>query len=220
MRIVAVGTGNAIKLAERGDADILFVHHPPSERKFVKEGYGVKRYPVMYNDFVVLGPIDDPARVFGAKTIEVVLQRIKSRQQPFISRGDNSGTNKKEMALWKSASIEVKPDSGTWYRETGSGMGATLNVASGMNAYTLSDRATWLNFKNKKNLTLLFEGDTKLFNQYGIILVNPNKFPHIKKNLGQAFINWIISREGQMAIKGFKIGEMQAFFPNATQIQN
>jgi tungstate transport system substrate-binding protein len=215
VRIVAVGTGRAIKLAQHGDADVLLVHHAPSEEKFVAEGYGIKRFPVMYNDFIIVGPRDAPAKIKNAKSIDAVLRKIAENQLPFTSRGDDSGTNKKELSLWRAISIDAKLASGTWYRETGSGMGATLNIASGMRAYSLTDRATWLNFKNKGDLKILFEGSKKLFNQYGIILVNPKKFPHIKKKPAQKFIHWILSHEGQEAIGAYKIQKIQAFFPNA-----
>ena len=217
VRIVAVGTGKAIELAKRGDADILFVHHPLSEIKFIEDGHGIRRFPVMYNDFIIVGPQNDPAKIKGSKSIENVFKKIAERKFPFASRGDDSGTNKKELSLWKAASINLNYASGNWYRETGGGMGATLNIASGMNAYTLTDRATWLSFKNKGDLKLLFENDEKLFNQYGITLVNPIKFSHIKSKLGQKFIDWIISSEGQETIKEYKIENMPAFFPNAKE---
>ena len=215
VRVVAVGTGQAIKNAENGDADVLFVHHKPSEEKFVAEGYGVERFDVMYNDFVLIGPGSDPASVKGGHDIGVALSAIAETQSPFASRGDDSGTHKKELSLWQEADADVKAASGTWYRETGSGMGATLNTASGMNAYVLSDRATWLNFGNKGDLTIVVEGDPKLFNQYGIILVNPEKHPHLKANEGQQFIDWVRSEEGQKLIAEYQIGGQQAFFPNA-----
>jgi len=215
VRVVAVGTGQAIKLARNGDADVLFVHHKPSEEKFVADGMGIKRFDVMYNDFVIIGPSGDPAKVKGMRDAVAALKMIAAAKQPFASRGDNSGTHKKELSLWKTAGIDVKQASGQWYRETGSGMGATLNTASGMQAYVLSDRATWLNFKNKGDLAILVEGDTRLFNQYGIILVNPDKFKHIKTGDGQAFINWVLSPDGQAVINGYKIAGYQAFFANA-----
>ena len=215
VHVVAVGTGKAISLAERGDADILFVHHTPSEKKFVALGHGLKRYDVMYNDFVLVGPRLDPMKIKNAKNILNVFTTIAENKLPFISRGDNSGTNKKELNIWRAVSINPKIFSGTWYRETGSGMGATLNIAASTLSYTLTDRATWLNFKNKAELKILFEGDDLLFNQYGIILVNPKKFPHIKEKLAQKFINWMISKEGQRHIKGYKIHDENTFFPNA-----
>ncbi len=215
VRVVAVGTGKAIRLARNGDADVLFVHHKPSEEKFVTDGMGVERFDVMYNDFVMVGPKADPAGIKGLKTANQALKKISDTQAPFASRGDDSGTNKKELSLWKSAGIDPKGASGTWYRETGSGMGVTLNVASGMDAYSLTDRATWLKFKNKGDLTILVEGDTVLFNQYGIILINEKKHPHIKTALGQAFVDWVVSPEGQTKIGEYQILGNQAFFANA-----
>ena len=215
VRIIAVGTGKAIKLAERGDADILLVHHTPSENKFVKRGYGVKRFPVMFNDFVIVGPSDDPAKILKMRNVLDVLERISKMELVFLSRGDESGTNKIELSLWEKLSINVKKDSGTWYRETGNGMGATLNIASSMNGYTLTDRATWLSFKNKGSLKTLLEGDRRLHNQYGIIKVSPIKFPHTKSELAQEFIDWLISEHGQNSIQNYTINGMQAFFPNA-----
>lgn len=215
VRVVAVGTGQAIKLAENGDADVLFVHHPPSEEKFVADGFGVKRFQVMYNDYVIVGPKSDPAKVKGMKDAARALKKIAGAQAPFASRGDDSGTHKQELSLWKEAGVDVKQASGGWYRETGSGMGATLNTASGMNAYALTDRSTWLQFGNKGDLEILVEGDPKLFNQYGIILVNPKKHPHVKAVEGQQFVDWVISKEGQQAIADYQIGGAQAFFPNA-----
>ena len=215
VRVVAVGTGQAIKLARQGDCDVLFVHHKPSEMKVVEDGIGVKRYDVMYNDFVLIGPKADPAKINGGKMAPKALKMIADAKTPFASRGDNSGTNKKELELWKDAGVDVKAASGEWYRETGSGMGATLNAASGMGAYTLSDRATWLNFKNKADLEILVEGDPVLFNQYGIMLISDKKFPHVKTALGQTFVDWVISKDGQQVIADYKIKEKQAFFPNA-----
>ena len=215
VRVVAVGTGKAIKLAMNGDADVLFVHHKPSELKFVKEGFGVKRTDVMYNDFVMVGPKSDPAGVKGTKTAADGLKKIAAAKSPFASRGDNSGTNKKELELWKGAGIDPTGAENKWYSATGSGMGATLNVASGMNAYSLTDRATWLKFKNKGDLAIVLEGDPVLFNQYGIILVNPKKHPHVKTELGQTFIDWVLGKEGQGLINDYKILGNQAFFANA-----
>ncbi len=215
VRVVAVGTGQAIRQAQNGDADVLFVHHKPSEEKFVAEGYGVERFDVMYNDFIVVGPKNDPAGVKGMKDAPAALKKIAGATAAFASRGDNSGTNKKELELWKSGGIDVKAQSGSWYRETGSGMGATLNTAAGMDAYTLADRGTWLSFKNRGTLDVLVEGDPVLFNQYGVILVNPKKHPHVKTELGQAFIDWVLSAEGQKAIGAFKISGEQLFTPNA-----
>jgi tungstate transport system substrate-binding protein len=215
VRVVAVGTGQAIELARKGDADVLFVHHKPSEEKFVAEGFGVERHEVMYNDFVIVGPASDPAGIKGGKDALAALTEIAAAQAPFASRGDDSGTHKAELGLWKEAGIDVAAASGSWYRETGSGMGPTLNTAAGMDAYALTDRGTWLSFDNRQNLELLVEGDPRLFNQYGLILVNPEKHPHIKADLGQEFINWVLSDDGQEAIAAFKINGQQAFFPNA-----
>ncbi len=215
VRVVAVGTGQAIRNARNGDADVLFVHHKPSEEKFVSEGFGVKRHDVMYNDFVLIGPKDDAAKVRGLKDITKALDKIAAGKAAFASRGDDSGTHKKERGLWKTAGIAIDESSGSWYRETGSGMGATLNAASGMNAYVLSDRATWLNFGNKGELEILVEGDPRLFNQYGIILVNPAKHKHVKADEGQRFVSWVVSPEGQKIIGAYQIKGNQAFFPNA-----
>jgi tungstate transport system substrate-binding protein len=217
VRVVAVGTGQAIKLAEHGDADVLFVHHKLSEEKFVAQGYGVQRYDAMYNDFVIIGPKSDPAGIRGMQDAALALKKIATAQAPFTSRGDDSGTHKKELSLWNDAGVDVEQASGSWYRETGSGMGATLNTASAMNAYVLSDRATWLKFGNKGNLEILLEGDPKLFNQYGIILVNPEKYPHVKAEAGQTFIDWVLSAEGQKLIGDYTIEGQQAFFPDAKQ---
>ena len=215
VRVVAVGTGQAIELAQRGDADVLFVHHKPSEEKFVAEGFGVTRFDVMYNDFVVVGPRRDPAGVQGMTDVAVALAQVAAKQAIFISRGDDSGTHKLELSLWKAAGVNVSAASGTWYREAGAGMGATLNTASGLEAYSLTDRGTWLSFKNRGNLVILIEGDSRLFNQYGIILVNPKKHPHVKATDGQTFMNWLLSDKGQQAIAAFRIEGEQAFFPNA-----
>ena len=215
VRVVAVGTGQAIKIARNCDADVLFVHAKPAEEKFVADGYGVKRYDVMYNDFVIVGPKSDPAGIKGMKNAVAALTKIAESKQPFASRGDDSGTNKKELSLWKTAGIDVNKASGTWYRETGSGMGATLNTTRGMNAYTLTDRATWLNFKNKGDLVIEVEGDPKLFNQYGIMLVNSAKCPKVKVADGQEFVNWVLSPKGQKIIDDYKIKGQQAFFANA-----
>jgi tungstate transport system substrate-binding protein len=214
VRVVARGTGQAIKLAQNGDADVLFVHDAASEEKFVAEGYGVKRFPVMYNDFIIVGPTADPARVAGLGDSVTALRRVAAAKAPFASRGDDSGTNKAELRLWKEAGIDAKAASGTWYRETGSGMGQTLNLAVGMGAYTLSDRATWLAFKNKGDFAMLVEGDRRLFNQYGVILVSPARFPHVKAADGQAFVDWLVSPEGQRAIDDFKVEGHQVFFAN------
>ena len=215
VRVVALGTGQSLDMGKRGDADVVFVHARPLEEKFVAEGYGVKRFEVMYNDFVLVGPKSDPARVGGGKDIVAALRKIKAAQAPFASRGDKSGTHFAELDLWKAAGIDIAKDKGPWYRDTGSGMGPTLNTASGMNAYALTDRGTWLSFKNRGELVISVEGDQRLFNQYGVILVSPAKHPHVKKDMGQAFIDWVISPEGQKSIADYKIGGEQLFFPNA-----
>jgi len=212
VKVVAVGTGQALDIGRRGDADVVFVHDKPAEEIFVQEGYSSKRNEVMYNDFVLIGPKSDPAKVAGGKDIQVALQKISTVQAPFVSRGDKSGTHAAELRYWKGASIAP---AGTWYKETGSGMGPALNTASAMNAYILADRATWLSFKNRGDLTILVQGDPKLFNQYGVMLVNPAKFPHVKKSEGQAFIDWLISKNGQDVIASYQIGGEQLFFPNA-----
>ena len=215
VRVVALGTGQALDMGRRGDADVVFVHAKPLEEKFVAEGYGVRRQEVMYNDFVLIGPKSDPAKVARGKDAVRALQRIHRAKAPFVSRGDRSGTHFAELELWKAAGIDIGRDKGSWYRETGQGMGTALNIASGMNAYVLADRGTWLSFKNRGELTVAVEGDRRLFNQYGIILVNPARHPGVKTELGQAFIDWVISREGQEAIAAYKIGGEQLFFPNA-----
>ena len=215
VRIVAVGTGQAIKLARNGDADVLFVHHKASEERFVADGFGVERFDVMYNDFVLVGPKADPAGVRDAADTSDALARIAAANSPFTSRGDNSGTHKKERELWQVAEVDVSMQSGSWYRETGSGMGATLNTATGMDAYALTDRATWFKFKNRGTLEILAEDDERMFNQYGVILVNPARHPHIKHDLGQAFIDWLLSKDGQSAIGAYRLEGQQAFFPNA-----
>ena len=214
VRVVALGTGQALDLARRGDADVVFVHDPEAEEKFMAEGWGVKRFEVMYNDFVIVGPKNDPAKAAG-KDVLGALKRIKEAQAPFASRADNSGTHAAELRYWRMAGIDMAKEKGPWYRETGSGMGPTLNTASGMNAYTLTDRATWLAFKNRGELVILVAGDEKLFNQYGVMLVNPLKHPHVKKELGQAFVDWVISPEGQSTMAGYKIAGEQLFYPNA-----
>ena len=214
VRVVAKGTGQAIKEAQNGDADVLFVHDKKSEEKFVADGFGVKRFEVMYNDFVIVGPKSDPAGVRGMTDAPAALAKIAGAGAPFASRGDDSGTHKAELRLWKEAGVDLAAASGSWYRETGSGMGPTLNTAAGMSAYALADRATWLAFKNKGDLEIVVEGDKRLFNQYGVILVNPEKHPHVKAADGQAFVDWLISPEGQQAIADFKIDGQQLFFPN------
>ncbi len=215
VRVVAVGTGQAIKNARNGDGDVLFVHSRPDEEKFVADGQGVKRFDVMYNDFVIVGPASDPAGLKGTSDVVTALQKIAAAKAPFASRGDDSGTHKAEQKLWQEAGVDAKAASGTWYRETGSGMGPTLNTAAGMNAYVLTDRGTWLSFKNRGDLTVLVEGDKRLFNQYGVILVNPEQHPNVKADLGQQFVDWLISPEGQQAIASYKIDGEQLFFPNA-----
>ncbi len=220
VRVVAVGTGQAIRLARNGDADVLFVHHRPSEEKFVADGFGVRRFAVMVNDFLIAGPTDDPAHIAGMRDAAAALKKIARARAPFVSRGDDSGTHKKELALWWAAGVDTARASGTWYRETGSGMGATLNTASAMQAYALADRGTWLSFKNRAGLRILVEGDTRLFNPYGIILVNPERHPHVKADLGREFIAWLISPEGQAAIGDFRINGEILFKPNATAVTN
>jgi tungstate transport system substrate-binding protein len=215
VRVVALGTGQALDMGRRGDADVVLVHARALEERFVAEGYGVRRYEVMYNDFVLIGPKTDPARVAGGKDALRAFQRIHQTRAPFVSRGDRSGTHFAELELWKAAGIDIGREKGAWYRETGSGMGPALNTASGMNAYILADRGTWLSFKNRGELAVLVEGDRRLFNQYGIILVNPARHLGVKRELGQAFIDWLISSEGQDAIAAYKINGEQLFFPNA-----
>ena len=211
-RVVAVGTGQALDMGRRGDADVLFVHDRAAEEEFVAEGFGVERFPVMYNDFVIVGPESDPAGVKG-NDVTAALRKIAGAKAPFASRADKSGTHAAELRYWKAAGID-KP-SGAWYRETGSGMGPTLNTASAMNAYALADRGTWLSFRNRGDLVILVEGDRRLFNQYGVILVSPAKHPHVKQEAGQKFIDWLVSPRGQAAIAGYTIGGEPLFFPNA-----
>jgi tungstate transport system substrate-binding protein len=215
VRVVAVGTGQALKNAENGDGDVVLVHSKPDEEKFVAEGWGVKRQDVMYNDFVIVGPAADPAKITGLKDAAEAFKKIAETQAPFASRGDDSGTNKAELKLWQDAGVDPEPASGTWYLATGSGMGATLNTAVGKQAYTLTDRGTWLSFANKADFKILIEGDPKLFNQYGVILVNPAKHANVKAKEGQAFIDWLTGSKGQAAIASYKIGGEQLFFPNA-----
>ena len=203
-------------IGRRGDADVVFVHDKLAEEKFVSEGFANKRIEVMYNDFVLLGPKSDPAKIAGGKDIQLAFQKIASVNAPFVSRGDNSGTNAAELRYWKEAGIEVKSNK-SWYKETGSGMGPALNTASAMNAYILTDRATWLTFKNRGDLLILVQGDPKLFNQYGVMLVNPEKFPQVKQVEGQALIDWLISKRGQTTIAAYQVGGEQLFFPNAKQ---
>ena len=225
VKVIAQGTGQALDTGKRGDADVVFVHAKTQEERFVADGWGVKRYPVMYNDFVLIGPKSDPAGVKG-KDIETALRAIKAKGAPVISRGDRSGTHSAELALWKAAGIDphappipqpgAQEVAGLWYREIGQGMGAALNSAAAMNGYTLSDRGTWLAFKNRADLAIVVEGDKGLFNQYGVMLVNPEKHPHVKKELGQQFVDWLISPDGQKTIADYKINGQQLFFPNAS----
>jgi len=215
VKVVALGTGQALDTARRGDADVVFVHARSAEEKFLAEGFGVKRYPVMYNDFVLIGPRSDPARLKGGKDIVAALKTLKDKQIPFISRGDRSGTNIAELNLWKIAGIDIAAEKGPWYKAIGQGMGAALNTAAASDAYVLSDRGTWLSFQHKGDLAIVVEGDKRLFNQYGVMLVNPAKFPQVKKALGQQFIDWLISPDGQRTIAGYKINGQQLFYPNA-----
>jgi tungstate transport system substrate-binding protein len=220
VKVVSQGTGQALDTGRRGDADVVFVHAKAQEEKFVAEGAGVKRFPVMYNDFVLIGPKSDPAGIKGSKDIVAALKTIKDKGAPFISRGDKSGTHSAELALWKVAGIDIEADKsskdlGPWYKSIGQGMGAALNTASAGNSYVLADRGTWLSFKNRGDLVIAVEGDKRMFNQYGVILVNPAKHPTVKKDLGQQFIDWLISPEGQKAIADHKINGEQLFYPNA-----
>jgi tungstate transport system substrate-binding protein len=214
VKVLAQGTGQALDTARRCDADVVFVHARSAEEKFLAEGYGVKRYPVMYNDFILIGPKGDPAGIRG-KDILTALQTIKARAAPFISRGDRSGTNIAELALWKGAGIEIEKDKDPWYKEIGQGMGAALNMASASNAHVLSDRGTWLAFQNRGDLAIVVEGEKRLFNQYGVMLVSPVRCPSVREALGQQFIDWLVSPEGQNAIAGYKINGQQLFYPNA-----
>ncbi|MEH2622809.1 tungstate transport system substrate-binding protein [Bradyrhizobium sp. AZCC 1719] len=216
VKVVAQGTGQALDTGRRGDADVVFVHAKPAEEKFVSEGFGVRRHPVMYNDFILIGPKSDPAGIKGSKDIVAAVSAIKAKAADFISRGDKSGTHQAELNLWKVAGIDIAKDRGPWYKEIGQGMGAALNTASASNAYVLADRGTWLSFKNRGDLGIAVEGDKRLFNQYGVMLVNPEKHPSVKKDLGQRFIDWLVSPEGQKAIAGYKISGEQLFYPNAS----
>jgi tungstate transport system substrate-binding protein len=215
VKVVAEGTGKALDTARRCDADVVFVHAKAQEEKFLGQGYGVKRFPVMYNDFVVVGPKSDPADIKGMKSVNKAFQTLKDKKISFISRGDRSGTNSAELRIWKAAGIDIAKDKGPWYKAIGQGMGATLNTAAASNAYTLTDRATWIHFKNKRDLVIEVQGDKGLFNQYGVMLVNPEKCPHVKKDLGQAFIDYLISPQGQKDIAGYKVGGQELFFPDA-----
>ncbi len=215
VRVVALGTGQALAVAARGDADLLFVHDRPAEESFVAEGLGLSRRDVMYNDFVIVGPIADPAAVSGLRDVARALHKIAESRQPFLSRGDKSGTHAAELRYWRDAGIDARSGQGGWYKEVGSGMGPTLNIAASLNGYALTDRATWLNFRNRGALGVLVEGDPRLFNQYGVIVVNPARHPHVKASLAQTFADWVLSREGQGVIAAYKIGGEQLFFPNA-----
>ncbi len=215
VHVVAVGTGQALKIGEHGDCDVVFVHDRPAELAFVEHGFGIERHEVMYNDFVLVGPQSDPAHVDGGKDIVAALRRIAGAKAPFVARGDDSGTSKAELRIWKQAGIDPKTGEGGWYRDTGSGMGPTLNMAAAMDGYTLSDRGTWLSFKNKQNLRIVVEGDRRLFNQYGVMLVNPARHPEVKQQLGRKFIDWLVSPAGQKTIADYKINGEQLFFPDA-----
>jgi tungstate transport system substrate-binding protein len=215
VKVVAQGTGQALDTGRRGDADVLLVHAKAQEEKFIAEGAGMKRYPVMYNDFVLVGPRSDPAGIKGMSDVTAAFKTIQAKNASFISRGDRSGTHIAELDLWKAADIDIGKEKGPWYKEIGQGMGAALNTASASNSYVLADRGTWLSFKNRGDLDILVAGDKRLFNQYGVMLVNPAKHPHVKQELGQSFIDWLISPEGQQTIADYKINGEQLFFPNA-----
>ncbi len=217
VKVIALGTGQALDTARRGDADVVFVHAKSQEEKFVAEGFGVKRFDVMYNDFVLIGPKNDPADVRGSKNVIAALKAIQGKGAPFVSRGDRSGTHVAELNLWKQAGVDIVAVKGPWYREIGQGMGAALNTAGAMGAYVLSDRGTWISFKNRSDLEIIVEGDKRLFNQYGVTLVNPEKYPTVKKELGQIFIDWLLAPEGQEIIGYYKIDGQQLFFPNANE---
>jgi tungstate transport system substrate-binding protein len=214
VHVVAVGTGQALKIGEKGDADVVFVHDTPSELKFVADGWGVDRREVMYNDFILVGPKSDPAHVAGGKDVVAAFKAIAAAKASFASRGDDSGTNKAELRFWQDAGIDPKATRAAWYKDTGSGMGETLNTSAASDAYTLADRGTWLSFKNRQNLTILVEGDKLLFNQYGVMLVNPVRHPHVKEALGRRFVDWVTSADGQQTIASYKIDDQQLFFPN------
>ena len=213
-RVVALGTGQALDVGRRGDADVVLVHDQAAEEEFVAEGFGVKRVPVMYNDFVVVGPADDPARIAGRDVLEA-LRRIAAAKAPFVSRGDRSGTHAAELRYWREAGLDLAAIRGDWYREIGQGMGPALNASSAANAHVLADRATWLSFRNRGQLEVLVEGDARLFNQYGVILVDPKRHPHVKAEAGQRFVDWLASPAGQASIAAYRIGGAQLFFPNA-----
>lgn len=215
VKVVSQGTGQALDTGRRGDADVVFVHAKSAEEKFLAEGQGVKRFPVMYNDFVLIGPKSDPAGIKGMKDVGKAFTTIKDKQATFISRGDKSGTHVAELALWKASGIDIEKDKGAWYKSIGQGMGAALNTAGAGNGYVLSDRGTWIHFKNKDDLQILVEGDKRMFNQYGVMLVNPAKHPNVKQQLGQQFIDYLVSPEGQKDIANYKINGEQLFYPNA-----
>ena len=217
VRVVALGTGQALDMARRGDADVVLVHDPEAEVKFIADGFGVQRFEVMYNDFVLVGPSSDPAKIAGGRDIIAAYQKIAAAKVPFASRADKSGTHAAELRLWKAANIDPQTGRGTWYRETGAGMGPTLNTASAMNAYVFTDRGTWLSFKNRGELVVLVEGDQRLFNQYGVMLVNPARHAHVKQELAQAFIDWLLAPDGQRSIAAYKIGGVSLFVPNASR---
>ncbi|MBA2721497.1 MAG: substrate-binding domain-containing protein, partial [Methylibium sp.] len=217
VRVVAVGTGQALDIGRRGDADVVFVHDRAAEDRFMAEGNGVKRFEVMYNDFVVVGPKGDPARIAGGKDVVNAFRKIAATKPPFVSRGDKSGTHAVELRYWQEAGVAIGAVKGEWYKDIGQGMGPALNTASGLNAYTLADRGTWLSFRNRGDLAILVEGDKRLFNQYGVMMVNPERHPHVKKLAAQRFVEWIVSPAGQQAIAAYKIGGEQLFFPNAQQ---
>lgn len=216
VRVVALGTGQALDVARRGDADVVFVHDRAAEERFVAEGFGGPRRHVMFNDFILVGPANDPARIAGTD-VSAALRRIAEARAPFVSRGDRSGTHAAELRLWQQAGIDPAAGRGQWYREVGQGMGPALNTAAAQDAYLMADRGTWLSFRNRQDLKILVEGDTRLFNQYGVMLVNPQRHPHVKAADGQRFIDWIVSPAGQAAIASYRINGEQLFFPNATQ---
>lgn len=217
VKVVAVGTGQALDIGRRGDADVVFVHDKPAEEKFLAEGYAVRRFDVMYNDFVIIGPKSDPARIAGSKDVLAAFRRIAETHAPFVSRGDRSGTHAAELRTWQDAGLDIDAIKGAWYRDIGQGMGPALNMAAATNAYLLSDRGTWLSFRNKGELTILVQGDRRLFNQYGVMLVNPAKHPQVRAAEGQAFVDWLISEGGQATIAAYKIDGEQLFFPDAVK---
>jgi tungstate transport system substrate-binding protein len=220
VRVVALGTGQALDVGRRGDADVVFVHDKAAEEKFLSEGWATKRQDVMYNDFIIVGPKSDPAKIAGSKDVLDALRKIAAAKAPFISRGDRSGTHAAELRYWKAADVDLAAVKGDWYKEIGQGMGPALNMGSASNAYVLSDRGTWLSFKNRGDLVIVVEGDKRLFNQYGVMLVNPAKHPQVKAQDGQAFVDWLVSKDGQSTIAGYKIDGQQLFFPNAGQPTN